>query len=257
MGSSARSCGRPRLPSSGDRGRSDCPSCRSRGNACCATERRAGGSRRRRTRGLFAVRQLGDPRREAVKLRHGLVRVQSRETFDLSALLAVTQVVRRVMPSQRCVNGGCTARSNRGEPTHCRGATSTGAGTCSAACCHTRAGGPGPVAEHRCRGDEGEDTRRLAGRAEERGAGGSGCEDGRGYGGASARTECGGAEDRSGVGSECVPTIRHGQRRQAQQEGAGARTPIPPEEETQDGPTRCERSLKVVSAQFPPRQQLV
>ena len=36
MGSSARSCGRPRLPSSGDRGRSDCPSCRSRGNACCA-----------------------------------------------------------------------------------------------------------------------------------------------------------------------------------------------------------------------------
>ena len=35
MGSSARSCGRPRLPSSGDRGRSDCMSCRSRGNACC------------------------------------------------------------------------------------------------------------------------------------------------------------------------------------------------------------------------------
>ena len=35
MGSSARSCGRPRLPSSGDRGRSDCRSCRSRGNACC------------------------------------------------------------------------------------------------------------------------------------------------------------------------------------------------------------------------------
>ena len=38
MGSSARSCGRPRLPSSGDRGRSDCPSCRSRGNACCARQ---------------------------------------------------------------------------------------------------------------------------------------------------------------------------------------------------------------------------
>ena len=38
MGSSARSCGRPRLPSSGDRGRSDCPSCRSRGNACCALQ---------------------------------------------------------------------------------------------------------------------------------------------------------------------------------------------------------------------------
>ena len=40
MGSSARSCGRPRLPSSGDRGRSDdCRSCRSRGNACCGSAR--------------------------------------------------------------------------------------------------------------------------------------------------------------------------------------------------------------------------
>ena len=36
MGSSARSCARSRLPSSGAHGRSDCRSGRSRGNACCA-----------------------------------------------------------------------------------------------------------------------------------------------------------------------------------------------------------------------------
>ena len=35
MGSSARSCARSRLPSSGAHGRSDCRSGRSRGNACC------------------------------------------------------------------------------------------------------------------------------------------------------------------------------------------------------------------------------